>query len=183
MRELADGISVFSSPLNKDLYFVAGNHSDEYSRYLQSKGSEYTAVENNDAGLIYVKAADIEGINMSEHDITSFDDSFWGKSQDETKDTFMTEITEYYPKVRELVDGGMSYDDIIFEYPEYESCVNIYYRNPVELSAGGDAGEFYEFTSNGRHRTIASLLLDRNIEIPVRIRHIIRKKENDNGQD
>lgn len=164
-----DNTFVVQDYFNSDRYFVADNHYSEYMDYWLNMG-DYTEVPSESTIYKYINARDIEGIYLFDSDIANMK-GFWGRRTGGTRDTFV-EIAEQIPIVKSLLEAGMGLDNIRTENPELVDCINIYFEKIAQVSK---LGEFYIFSSNGRHREMAAQFIDGII--PVRITSSIRHKE------
>lgn len=121
-------------------------------------------------GIKYIRASDIEGIHIFETDLSD-SSGFWGCRTGGTQRTFM-DIAKQIPEVKRMVDSGMSLQQIRDSRPDLDSCVGIYFEGAPQVS---QLGEFYIFSSNGRHRELAAQAI--NGVIPVRITDVIVPKK------
>jgi hypothetical protein len=154
--------------LNSERYFVVGNHYSEYMDYWINH-ENYTETECERSEYIYINARDIEGIHLSEYDVSHMAD-FWENSMGGTQDTF-TDIAKRIPDVKLMLESGMDLDDIKISSPELEKCIEIYFKNIQQV---GRAENFYVFLYDGRHREMAAKIIDGII--PVKVTRTIRHK-------
>lgn len=136
-------------------------HMDDYeSQPADGSGGE----------IKYIRASDIEGIHIFETDLSD-SNGFWGRRTGGTQQTFM-DIAKQIPEVKQMIDSGMSLQQIRDSRPDLGSCVGIYFEGAPQVS---QLGEFYIFSSNGRHRELAAQAI--NGVIPVRITDVIVQKK------
>ena len=142
-----------------DIY-AAGEHYDEFIEMENTYGKTINYKEPKSA---YVRAKDIEGVNMGEADVRN--GNFWkgnkgsGRSQD-----IIFDKASKVPEVRKQLNMGKTLDEIADD-PALKGTVESYYRNePIKVRKYKD---FYVFADSGRHRTIAGQAMD--VEIPVEI--------------
>lgn len=163
-----NGLYATRDKMDKDRYFINGNHSKDFINYWTNM-NEYTEIPTNDNSIIYINAKDIEGIRLSRQDIEDVE-GFWGRRTGGTQETF-AKIAQDIPKVKFLLDSGMDYYSICDNYPELSDCVSIYFESAPSVSSFND---FYIFGENGRHRELAAQLIDGII--PVKVKSIISRK-------
>ena len=162
--------AVEKAPLRPDRCFVAGNNSSAYIDYWVHMSSDYKEETCESTAIVYVNAKEIEGIYLSDNELAN-GDRFWTyKKDDGTLESFQR-IAVDIPKVKALIDSGMTGTEILLNYPELEDCYSIYFEGSPCV---GQADGFYVFGSGGRHRTLAAQSIDGII--PVRITSKISRK-------
>ena len=157
-------------PLRPDRSFVAGNNSSAYIDYWVHMSSDYDEDACESTGIVYVNAKDIEGIYLSDNELAN-GDMFWTYKKDGGTLESFQRIAADIPKVKNLIDSGMTGTEILLNYPELEDCYSIYFQGSPCV---GQADGFYVFGSGGRHRTLAAQSIDGII--PVRITSKISRK-------
>ena len=157
-------------PLKPGRSFVAGNNSSAYIDYWVHMSADYKEDECESSGIVYIHAKDIEGVYLFDNELAN-GDRFWTYKKDGgTLESFQKIATDI-PKVKALIDSGMTGNEILLNYPELEDCYSIYFEGSPCV---GQADGFYVFGSGGRHRTLAAQSIDGII--PVRITSKISRK-------
>ena len=146
-------------------YFVKGDHYDAFIQdYYKKDALEYNSYEGNNE-IITISPSQIEGINLSQHDV-EHPESFWGQHiTGGTHDSFSSEITKYIPEVQSRLDGGASVAELVHD-PKVGQCANLYY-NEANMTSVIKCGDYYVISSNGRHRVLAAR--DLGYDIPVKV--------------
>ena len=156
-------------PIKKGRNYVSGNNADAYMDYWVNM-SDYTETSCEAKGITYIRAKDIEGIYLSDDEVSN-PSRFWSLKKDNgTLDSF-GRIAEDIPRIKSLLDSGLGREEIILNYPELEDCYSLYFDGAPRVSS---ADGFYVFCANGRHRTLAAQFID--TIIPVKVTGIISKK-------
>ena len=149
---------------NGSSFFVKGTNYDQFIRdYYNSELSTYENLGEN-SFIRTISPSQIEGIYLGE---TEAADSsiFWKQHQsDGTKESFV-EIASHIPKVKCLLERGISLEDIR-KNPDLEKCVGIYF-DPSNIPRVVESNGYYEFDTNGRHRILAAR--EAGYDIPVKI--------------
>ena len=162
-----NNLYVCQNAFNSEQYFVVGKHYEEFCNYWQSGGEGYVKYEIEHPHSVYIRAADIEGIGLSEQEVQSAS-LFWGNRTGETQETFQA-IAAQIPQVKNFLDAGESLIDICLNHPELERCVSIYFEDTPSVTMVDD---FYVFSGGGRHREMAAKSI--NGVIPVKITGIVK---------
>lgn len=157
-------------PIKPGRSLVAGNNLSAYIDYWVHMSSDYAEDECESTGIVYINAKDIEGVYLSDNELAN-SDKFWAYKKDGGTLESFQKIAADIPRVKSLVDSGMSGVEIILKYPELEDCYSIYFDGSPCI---GQADGFCVFGSNGRHRILAAQSIDGII--PVRITSKIRRK-------
>lgn len=165
-----EGLIAVKDSLNTDRYFICGNQHDKFKDYWENMSEKYAEEYCEEPQIEFICAKDIEGIPLGEGDIKN-PERFWGRWEGGTQKTF-EKIARQIPEVKMLLDAGKSCDEIAADRPELENCVDIYFRNPREVSK---ADGFYVFKDNGRHRELAAQAV--NGMIPVKVTSVIKWKQ------
>ena len=163
-----DEIKTVRSPYN-NTFFVPNANYEKYIQIRDAFSNEYTTESFIANGTDYVVNIDpslIEGIDMSENEAKDLC-LFWnrGQTHEIESEEFFTNVAANIPAVRQLLDSGMTPEEIMLNRNENLSdCYSLYFANPVYVT---DCGGFYEFSSGGRHRILAARSF--GYDIPVRV--------------
>ena len=156
--EFAPGVPMIKRDGRSDV-FAAGDHFDDYCDWETSNSLNY--VESNDAGLTFVSAKDIEGVNLGQSEFNN--GSFWNNGNGFSQEAIFDQASKI-PEVREQLNMGKSLSEIAQD-PNLAGTVGSYFKgDPVVVYK---YGEFYIHAGNGRHRTLAGQSMD--VDIPVKI--------------
>lgn len=160
---------------NGNTWYIAGDNHVAYLEYYNHM-NDYNIknVVGKEHVVEYINPNMIEGISVSTREIED-SNLFWSQHKtDGTKESFM-KIASYIPKVKELLDRGISFQEIC-NHPELGECASIYFDTNSLAAVRVLKGDgFYEFQSNGRHRILAAR--DFGISIPVIVVGEIVKKD------
>lgn len=146
--------------------FVHGKNYESFINDWDGYSSEnfHTEMFGEHARVETIDSSSIEGIQVSEHDISDTG-IFWGQHQNGgTKESFV-EIASKIPKVKEALSKGKSIIELEND-EELGTCTAIYF-DPSNIPQVIQCDGYYEFQSNGRHRIIAAREL--GYDIPVKI--------------
>lgn len=156
--------------------FVHGKNHEAFINDWDGYSSDdfYTEMFGENAQVETVDSSSIEGIRVSEHDISDTG-IFWGQHKSGGSKESFVEIASKIPEVKEALAKGKS----LFELENDEelgTCTAIYF-DPSNIPQVIQCDGYYEFQSNGRHRIIAAREL--GYDIPVKIIGTRRRKNKD----
>ncbi len=117
-----------------------------------------------EANIVTISPSLVEGIQLSEHDISNPDD-FWSQHMSGGTEETFKDIASQIPNVQKELDSGKTLSEIM-ENPELSECASIYF-NPKNIPEVIKCGDYYEFQSNGRHRILAAR--DVGHDMPVKV--------------
>lgn len=141
--------------------FVKGCNYDQFKKdYYSSEGSTYITYDTPKEATI--SPSMIEGIHLGKNEVED-PSVFWSQHEKGgTLESFM-EIASHIPEVKEQLMFGKTIDELLDD-PMLSECTSIYFVNPPRVI---DNGDYYEFSSNGRHRILAAREV--GYDIPVKI--------------
>lgn len=155
-------ITTLSDSFSSGRFLSAGNHFKEYCAYRKIQES-FTYYPYNDKRIVFVRARDIEGVNLDASEIQA-SDQFWTRNgnPDYSLETILN-MALLVDTAKPLCDSGIPIERLCEGY-HFSEALRKYLGTPVRVAA---IGEYYRFENDGRHRTLASQIIDGWIPVLV----------------
>lgn len=114
-----------------DYHFLNTNkHYDAFMHFYNN--DEYSAIDRNDATIVYIDPSNIEGIPIYSKEAKD-PCGFWQIHKiDGTLDSFIHSITDYVPEVHNRLEAGQNLSDIEFD-DRLSACVSLYFQDAVQV--------------------------------------------------
>lgn len=93
-----NNLYVCQNAFNSEQYFVVGKHYEEFCNYWQSGGEGYVKYEIEHPHFVYIRAADIEGIGLSEQEVQSA--SLFGETVQEKHKRHFKQLQHRYRRLK-----------------------------------------------------------------------------------
>lgn len=160
-------ITLVQDRLSEQRYFSQGNHFEQF-RALWENSNNYTYTPTDSHEVVYVRARDIEGVYLSDHEVDN-PNGFWTRNgRSGWSRNNILERASNIQAVREGLASGLSLDELA-QSNGLENTVRSYYNDPIQVAS---IDNFYVFQSDGRHRTLAGQALDTYIPVLITGRYL-----------